>query len=279
MKVIDTHAHFWDTGRFDYPWIEPGTFFNRSFLLNDYQRASEGVAIDKIVFVECDCRPKHSLEEVEWVSQYAGIDTRIKGIVAHVHLTDEQQVDRQLDLLASMPLVRGVRHNIQSNPPGFALQDTFVQGVKKVHQKNMHFELCITHDQMEEAIELVRCCPGGQFVLDHCGKPGIKAGITEPWMSQIKQMAGFDNIVCKISGMLTEADWKNWTPEEIVPYAAHAAEVFGTSRIMFGSDWPVSEAAGGFTKWYELTQALTDSWSDSEKKDYYYNNANTFYRL
>lgn len=279
MKVIDTHAHFWDPGRFEYPWIEPGTFFSRSFLLSDYQQASEGTPIDKMVFVECDCSPMHSIEEVEWAQQYASADTRIRGIVAHVHLTDEQQVDPNLEKLASIPLVRGVRHNIQSTPPGFALQDAFVRGVKKVHQKNMHFELCITHDQMGEAIELIKRCPEGQFVLDHCGKPGIKAGIKEPWMSQMKQMAGFDNVVCKISGLLTEADWKTWTPEDILPYAAHAAETFGVPRVMFGSDWPVSEAAGGFSKWYGLTLALTNSWSDSEKNDFYYNNANSFYRL
>lgn len=279
MNIIDTHVHFWDVDKFDYPWIESSSLFNRNFSLTDYERATFNIPIKKMVFIECDCNPKNNWEEVGWVKEYANIDTRIKGIVAHVHLTNEKTVDRDLEKMSSEPLIKGIRHNIQYMKRGFAIQDSFVAGIKKIHKKKMHFELCITHDQLEETIELVKRCPEVQFVLNHCAKPGIKFGLKEPWRSQMQRMAEFDNVICKISGLLTEANWHIWTEDEILPYANHAASVFGTLRIMFGSDWPVNEAAGGYGKWYSLMKSLTTNWSESEKENFYYNNANKVYRL
>lgn len=279
MKVIDTHAHFWNVDKFRYPWIETGSFFNRNFLLDDYQRAAQQVPIEKIVFVECDCHAADSFNEAKWVEELAGIDLRIKGIVAHLELTDTKNFDASLEKIASVKLLKGIRHNIQHTAKGFCLQESFIQGIKKVHQKGFHFELCITHDQLEETIELVKQCPEVRFVLDHCAKPGIKAGDKEPWMTHMWHIAQNENVVCKISGLLTEADWENWTPGEVLFYMDYAADVFGHSRIMFGSDWPVNEAAGGYNKWYELTLALTQAWSNTEKENFYYNNANIFYRL
>lgn len=229
--------------------------------------------------MECNCSPESSEEEVEWVTQYSRLDTRIQGIVAHVPLTDKFNSEAKLEKMTARPLVKGIRHNIQFQPSGFATADVFVKGVKKVHQKRFHFELCITHDQLSETIELVRKCPEVFFILDHCGKPGIKAGMKVPWMTEIRELARHDNVVCKISGLLTEADPEAWKTQEILFYANHAVEVFGTSRVMFGSDWPVSELAGGYLAWYDLTCTLTKSWSRSEQDDFYYKNAEKFYRL
>lgn len=279
MKVIDTHAHFWNVEKFDYPWIEKGSVFDRNFLLEDYQDASSNIAIEKIVFVECNCTPGDSWKEVNWVREYARMDPRIRGIVAHVPLTDAANVDARLERMAAIPLIKGIRHNIQWNEPGFATNEVFIQGVKKVHQKGLHFELCLTHDQMDETLELVRRCPEVRFVLDHCAKPGIKSGSKEPWMTQMRQMAQFENVTCKISGLVTEADWAAWKAEEVLFYCKYAAEVFGISRIMFGSDWPVCTVAGGLEKWYALTQKMTWHWTTSEREDFYFNNGERVYEL
>jgi L-fuconolactonase len=279
MKVIDTHAHFWDIKKFQYPWIENGSFFSRNFLLEDYQRVTANVPVEKIIFVECNCRPELSVEEADWVAHYSKVDARIKGIVAHVSLTEKYKLDANLEKMTARPLVKGIRHNIQFEAPGFATADVFVKGVKKVHQKGFHFELCITHDQLDETIELVKKCPEVFFILDHCAKPGIKGGVKEPWMTQMGDIARFENVVCKISGLLTEADPAKWTQDEVLFYANHAAQVFGPSRIMFGSDWPVSELAGGYLAWYDLTRTLTRSWNRTEQENFYYNNAEKFYRL
>ena len=279
MRAIDAHAHFWDIQKLKYPWIDAGSLFNRTFSLADYRRAAGVMPIEKMIFVECDAHPACGLREVEWVEGLSRSDDRIQGIVARVQLTQNPDVIADLDVLASKPLVKGIRHNIQGNPPGFALQDSFVAGINAAHHRGFHFELCLTHGQMAEAIELVRRCSEVSFVLDHCGKPGIRGAIQEPWRTQIRELAQLPNVICKISGLLTEADWEKWTVDEVLWYAQEAADAFGRSRIMFGSDWPVNEAAGGFRRWFELTTALTDRWGAEEKDEFYFSNAKKFYRL
>ncbi len=279
MRAIDSHAHFWDVDKLKYPWIEAGSFFDRTFSLADYQRAAGAMPIKKMVFVECDAHPACSLAEVGWVEDLSTFDDRIQGIVARVQLTDNPDVIADLDVLASRPMVKGIRHNIQGNPPGFALQESFVAGIKEAHRRRFHFELCLTHDQLAETVELVRRCSEVSFVLDHCGKPGIRSAGKEPWRTQMRELAQSENVVCKISGLLTEADWEKWTIGEVLWYAQESADAFGRARIMFGSDWPVNEAAGGFGRWFDVTRALTEKWSAEEKDEFFFANANRFYRL
>ena len=279
MKIIDAHAHVWDVENLSYPWIESGSEFDRVFSFDDYRAATKAAPIEKMVLVECDADPSMSMREVQWFEELSTIDSRVQGIVGHLHLTDNPSFDADLDLMASRPLVRGVRHNIQGNESNFALQQPFVNGVKEVGRRGLHFELCLTHDQLAETIDLVKLCPDTSFVLDHCAKPGIRDGGKEPWLTDMKNLSALPNVVCKISGLLTEADWEHWTQEEVLWYAENAAEVFGGSRIMFGSDWPVNEVAGGFSKWYELTRSLTSSWSPADRDSFYFNNAEGVYRL
>jgi L-fuconolactonase len=278
MYVIDTHAHFWDVEQFDYPWIESGSPFDRSFSLQDYQSASAEVPVRRMVFVECDADSRFSIAEAEWVAGLAGSDPRIEAMVPRVSLLGDE-ASATLERMSSMPLVRGIRDNIQGHRAGFALQDRFIRGVQEVHRRGLHFELCLTHDQLEEVTELVRRCPDGRFVLDHCAKPGIKAGLREPWLTQMHEMASLPNLVCKISGLVTEADWEAWKPEEVLWYARAAAEAFGHERIMFGSDWPVNEVAGGFARWYRLAEDLARPWSEEDRDRFFWRNAEGVYRL
>jgi len=278
LRVIDTHVHFWDVDAIDYPWIEKGSPFDRSFLLAEYQRASADVPGAGIVFIECDAHPRFSVTEARWAAHLAEVDPRIQAVVARVALLDEA-APATLEALHAMPLVRGIRDNIQGHPPGFAVQPGFVAGVREVHRRGLHFELCLKHDQLAEAIELVRQCPDGQFVLDHSAKPAILAGLREPWHAQIREMAALPNVACKISGLLTEADWTGWVPDEILWYARATADAFGPDRILFGSDWPVSEVAGGYRAWLGLCEALAASWSERDREHFFWRNAERIYRL
>ncbi|HET9108594.1 MAG TPA: amidohydrolase family protein [Steroidobacteraceae bacterium] len=279
MKVIDTHAHFWDVEMLRYPWIEPGSIFDRTYPLAAYLRASAGAPIERIVFVEADAHPSCSLREAQWVQQLSLVDPRIQGIVARATLTGNEKLHSDLDAVAALPLAKGIRDNIQDHPPGFAVHPAFVQGVKAVQQHGMHFELCLRHHQLAETIELVSRCPEVSFVLDHCAKPDILRGEREPWLSQIRKIASLPNVVCKISGLVTEADWERWAPDQILWYARHAADAFGPERILFGSDWPVNEAAGGYMKWYLLAETLAAPWSEAERENFFYRNAERVYRL
>ena len=278
MQVIDTHAHFWNVDLLDYPWIEPGSPFARNFLLEDYQRAAAEAPIERMVFVECDAHPHCSAAEAEWVAGLAEVDPRIQAIVARVPLHESDAMER-LDAIAAMPLARGVRDNIQGHEPGFALGDVFVAGVREVARRALHFELCLKHHQLAEAIELVRRCPEVRFVLDHCAKPDIAARLREPWLGQMTEMAALPNVVCKISGLVTEADWKDRDAEAVLWYAWSAAELFGPERILFGSDWPVNEVAGGYMRWFRLAEELAASWSPDRRDLFFRRNAERVYRL
>jgi L-fuconolactonase len=279
MQVIDTHAHFWDVKTLRYPWIEQGSIFDRTYSLRDYQRAAADIPIGRMIFVECDAHPSCSLREARWVQELAAADPRIQGIVARVPLTGNPNVRGDLDALAALPLLKGIRDNIQNNPPGFATQSAFVQGVKEIARRGLHFELCLKHWQLGETLELVGRCPEARFVLDHCAKPDIRHGAKEPWAAQIRAMAGLPNVVCKISGLVTEADWEHWQPEEILWYARHAADAFGPGRIMFGGDWPVNDSALCFAKWYRVAVSLAAPWSAAEQESFFCGNAERVYRL
>ncbi|MGH8325938.1 MAG: amidohydrolase family protein [Steroidobacteraceae bacterium] len=279
MKVIDTHAHFWDVKTLQYPWIERGSIHDRTYSPQDYQRAAAEVPVGGIIFIECDAHASCSLREARWAQDLVAVDPRIQGVVAHVALTDNPNVSADLDALAALPLLKGIRDNIQGHPPGFATQSAFAQGVKEIARRGLHFELCLRHWQLGETLELVTRCPEAQFVLDHCAKPDIRGGDREPWATRLRAMAALPNVVCKISGLVTQADWARWRPEEILWYARLAADAFGPDRIMFGSDWPLNEAAGGFAKWYRVVAALTDTWSAAERASFLCGNAERVYRL
>ena len=279
MRIIDTHAHFWDFDILQYPWIEKGSVFDRTYSLADYLHASAQAPSSAVIFVEADAHPSCTLREALWAADLAARDRRIQGIVARVMLTENPHVVAELDAVAAIPLVRGIRDNIQNHPPGFSLQSSFISGVKCVARHGLHFELCLKHWQLGEALELVKRCPEVRFVLNHCAKPDIRSGGREPWRSQINSMAALPNVVCKISGLLTEADWETWRLEEVLWYARQAVDAFGPARVMYGSDWPVNETAGGFMEWYRVAEALTASWSSDDKEGFFHRNAEGVYRL
>jgi len=279
MKILDTHVHFWDVAALRYPWIERGSFFDRTFLTQDYLRASRDRPVAGLIFVEADADRTCTLQEARWVHSLCATEPAIRGIVARVALTGNASVIEELDTLAAMPLVRGIRDNIQGHPPGFATQAAFVRGVREVGNRGLHFELCIQHHQLSETLELARRCAEMPLVLDHCAKPDIRGAAREPWLSLIRQLAALPHLVCKISGLVTEADWQRWQPEDLLWYARQAAEAFGPDRILFGSDWPVCELAGGLARWLPVAEALAAPWSESERESFFFGNAQRVYRL
>jgi L-fuconolactonase len=217
---------------------------------------------------------------VERLSRSAPRAASIAGVVAFVDLTDPQCRDRTLDALSAARLTRGVRQNIQGQVAGWALQRAFVEGVREVGRRGLTFDLCATHDQLAEVTELVRQCPDTRFILDHCGKPAIRAGCLEPWRADVARLAECEQVVaCKLSGLLTEADPARGREDDLLPYAEHAVSCFGTRRLLFGSDWPVLTCAGRFADWYGCTERLTAGWSADERRGFYRDNAVRVYGL
>jgi L-fuconolactonase len=280
FPIVDAHVHIFDPKALPYHWLKNVPAIDKAHLPADYTRLTAPVVVDKYVFAEVDVEVGRHLDEARWVIEQAKMDQRISGIVASVPLERGLAIESDLAALAKMPLVKGVRRLIQNFPePGWCLRSDFVAGIKLLPKYGMSFDLCIYHPQMADTIELVRRCSEVSFILDHIGKPGIKAGIREPWWGHMKELAGLPNVICKISGVVTEDDHKSWTYERVAPYVARAIECFGFDRVAFGGDWPVSELASTYPRWVDVVDRVTAGASAADLRKLYRDNAIRFYRL
>lgn len=277
MSLLDSHFHLWQPAELTYPWLDEMPTLRRPFGPEEYRAGAEGVPVSAAIFVEANPHPAQGLEEARRVSRLAARNPWIAGIVAFVDLTSGG-VGEALDALDELPLVRGVRHNIQGNAPGFATARAYVEGAREVGRRGLVFDLCATHDQLPEVIDLVDRAPDTPFVLDHCAKPAIREGRLDPWRADLARLAERPNVSCKISGLLTEAG-PGATVETVLPYAAYAVEAFGVERVMYGSDWPVLTLAGSHADWYDVTRSLTRGWSTDEARGFFHENARRAYRL
>ena len=279
FPIIDAHVHLYDPAAVPFPWMADVPLLDRPHGLDEFTAASAGVAVDGLVFVEVDAAEGRHLDEARWVERHGGRDPRLAGMVASMPLEKGDAVEADLETFAALPHARGVRRLIQDRPPGWALQPSFVEGVRRLARFGLSFDLCIRHPQFGEILDLVRRCPEVRFVLDHIGKPDIRAGITQPWRRQIGDLAREPNVWCKISGVVTEADHTAWTADDIAPFIRHAIESFGFDRCMFGGDWPVSKLATDYRRWVDTLDGLVETANAAERRSLYRDVATRFYQL
>jgi L-fuconolactonase len=280
FPIVDSHVHLLDPERFGYGWTRNAPQLNRRVLPKDLFAAAAPVAIERFVFVEVDVDHPQHVGEAEWVETLAESDPRLAACVAALPLEEGRAVEADVDRLCALKHVRAVRRLIQNHAdPDFCIRPAFIEGLKMLGERRLAFDICIFHHQLPNAIAMVRQCPEVRFVLDHIGKPAIKAGIMDPWRADLKALAALPNVECKISGVTTEADHKNWTRDELKPYVAHAIETFGFDRIMYGGDWHVSELAGPYPQWVDIVDWVTEGCTAEEKRKLFRDNAVRFYRL
>jgi L-fuconolactonase len=280
FPIIDSHVHLADPGRLAYAWTKNAPSLNRRVVVDDLMRAAGPVQIEKLVFVEVDVDLPQHLDEAKWVDGMAASDKRIAGMVAALTLERGKAAESELDQLRQNTVLRGIRRLIQNQAdPDFCIQPKFIEGLKLLAKHDLVFDVCIFHHHMPNAIKMVRQCPDVRFVLDHIGKPAIKAGLTEPWRQHMKELAALPNVTCKISGVSTEADHKSWTRDQLKPYIAHAIDSFGFDRSMYGGDWHVMELAGTYPQWIEVVDWVIEGASATEKRKLYRDTAIKTYRL
>lgn len=280
FPLVDTHVHLWDPERLRYTWLAGVPALNRSHRVEEYRRACGQVAVAKFVFVQCECDAAQSQAEADWVTELAVTEPRLRGIVAQAALESGQAIEPALARLAANPLVKGIRRLIQEEKDdAFCVRPEFVRGVRLLPRHGFSFDLCIYHRQLANVIALVRQCPDVRFVLDHLGKPGIKAGQLDPWRANLRELSRMENVWCKLSGVVTEADWAGWTPADLRPYLDHALDCFGVDRVMFGSDWPVSAQATDYARWVAVLDDVLGGGSTDELHRIYVRNAEAFYRI
>jgi L-fuconolactonase len=253
---------------------------NKPYLLDDYNRATGPVQVDKMVFLECDIDKSQFIQEAEWVTELSEEDPRIQGIVAFAPLEQGDAVRPHLETLARNPLVKGIRRIVQGEPdPEFSLRPDFVRGVQALPDYGLSCDLCIYERQMAATVKLVEQCPDVQFILDHIGKPQIRNQLMEPWATHLKQLAQFPNVWCKMSGLVTEADHKSWTAADLRPYIDHVMNSFGFDRVIYGGDWPVAFQATEYPRWVSTLEDALSGASERELRAVFRDNAIAFYRL
>jgi L-fuconolactonase len=280
FPIIDSHIHLLDQRRFGYSWAAGAPKLKRDWTPDDLAAYAKPYQIEGLVFVEVDVDMPQYLDEAEWVESLARKDNRVKGCVACLPLEKGKAVEADMAKIAKLSVIRGVRRLIQNQPdPDYVLRPAFLEALKLLPKYNLLFDICIFHHQLPNVLEMVRRCPEVSFVLDHIAKPGIKAGLVEPWRRHIRELAGLPNVVCKLSGVTTEADHAAWTREQLRPYIDHVIESFGADRVIYGGDWPVSELAGTYAQWVETLDWATSGMSAAEKRKLFRDNAIKTYRL
>ncbi len=279
FPIIDSHVHLYDPNRLSYAWMR-GTKIERVNLLDTFDAARGPVAVEGLVFVEVDADPGQHLAEAAFVQELADADPRLMGMVAQAPVEKGDAVEADLDALARYKSLRGIRRLIQGEvDPGLCLQPGFLAGVRAVGRRGLTFDICIKHWAMVFAIELVRRCPEVTFVLDHIGKPAIALGLREPWWGQMRELAALPNVVCKISGVVTEADHAHWSEAQVMPYVRHAIDCFGFDRVMYGSDWPVGEFTHAYPDWVAMLDRCVAGCTEAERRAFWGGTARRVYRL
>lgn len=279
FPIVDTHLHIWDPGRIRYPWLDGNALLNRAYLLDDYRRAFASAQVEAMVFVQCEADFSAFDAEAAWVAEQAKADPRIRAMVAWAPLEKGRAADADLVALKRHPILRGIRRIIQfEDDIDFCLRPDFVEGVRLLAEHDLSFDICIDHRHMANILRFVEKLPDVPMILDHIGKPAIRDGKIRPWAQQMRELARFPNVVCKISGVATEAK-PGWTTQELVPYLDVAFEAFGFSRTMFGGDWPVTLQAVEPSRWIALLDGYLSGNAEEDLRRFWRDNAIRTYRL
>jgi L-fuconolactonase len=279
--TIDSHHHFWKYNPAEYAWIDDDmSVIRRDFLPHDLWAAIGSANVDAVVSVQA----RQSLEETRWLLDIAWGFNFIAGVVGWVPLVSPT-VQQELDALLALPRgagykLKAVRHVLQAEPDeNYSLGADFTTALRHLARMNLAYDILILERQLPTAIELVDRHPNLTFVLDHLAKPRIKDGVMAAWPEHIRELARRPNVYCKLSGMVTEADYRNWTPDQLRPYIDVALEAFGPRRLMFGSDWPVCLVACGYSRWADLMRTFIKKLSPAEQADIMGETAMRAYRI
>lgn len=278
---IDSHHHLWDLSARDYDWMAGDEMapIRRNFAIDDLHQAIAGTGIERTVYVQASMTHEETYEVL-------ALAENVPTIVAVVGWLD---VDSPLSIAECEKYLsakggkylKGIRDIAQDHPDSHYLaRPQTIATVKELGKMGITYDILTKTPELGAAIELVRACPETQFVLDHISKPYISKGELEPWKSLITELASFENVSCKISGIVTEAKWKNWQVSDFTPYTDHIIESFSTSRIMFGSDWPVALlGAESYSQVVQLAESVTAGFSDGESEAFWKNNVMRSYKI
>jgi L-fuconolactonase len=260
---IDAHHHLWRYLPPGPAWMADGMEgLRRDFLIEDLRAVTAEVGVTGTIVVETE----RTVEETGWLSQVAASDDLIRGVVGWAPLTSPAVV-AELERIASLPKMKAIRHPIHDeSDEQFVLRDDFNRGVAALKQFDLRYDILIFERHLPQTIQFVDRHPDQVFILDHVAKPRIRDRVFSPWRENIRKLARRSNVYCKVSGMVTEADWHTWSDKVVSPYIEAVVEAFTPNRLMFGSDWPVMTLASSYGRWMATIQSAIAQLSVTEKE-------------
>ncbi|MEM7533781.1 MAG: amidohydrolase family protein [Chloroflexota bacterium] len=296
IPLIDTHQHLWDLSVLNLPWVEGAGILDRSYVTSDYLEATQNAGVAKAIYMEVDVASDQKVKEAQHIIAICEQeDTPTCAAVISGYPADSG-FEAYIRQFASNPHIKGIRQVLHGpdTGPGYCLQPAFIQSIQLLGDLGLSFDICIRPQELSDAAKLVAACPNTQFILDHCGNadPNIINGSVQPesgeddtyihtkeqWMADMNTLAGYPNVVCKVSGIVARAP-EGWVPNDLAPTINHCLDSFGPDRVIFGGDWPVCTLGATYEAWASGLRAVIAGRSEEDQRKLLYENAAALYNV
>jgi L-fuconolactonase len=273
--TIDTHVHFWKYDKVRDAWIsDKMKTLQQDYLPQTIAGTLRRNGVNGCIAVQAD----QSELETLFLMELSKSHDIIKGVVGWVDLQNEK-IEERLQYFSQYKVIKGWRHIVQGEPDDFLLKPAFQRGVSALLSYNYTYDVLVYPRQLKAAVEFVSKFPEQKLVIDHCAKPAIAERKIDDWAAMMKELAKSPNVYCKLSGLFTEAKWKEWSPAEFYPYLDVVFDAFGTDRLLYGSDWPVILLSGMYVQWKSLLEKYMENFDKEDKEKVFGRNAVRFYNL
>lgn len=271
---VDTHVHFWEYDKKRDTWMDDMKILQQHYLPQTILPTLKRNGIDGCVAVQAS----QSELETHFLIELAKTFDFIKGVVGWIDLQNDN-IEERLQYFSPYAIIKGWRHVVQGEPMDFLARPNFRRGISKLQQHGYSYDILIYHHQLKPALDFAAAFPEQPMIIDHCAKPDIANKKIDEWAAGMREMAKLPHVHCKLSGLLTEAKWKQWSAGDFYPYLDVVFDAFGTDRLIFGSDWPVILVSGMYVQWKSLLEKYMENFSEEEREKVFGGNANNFYRL
>ncbi len=281
LPIIDTHQHLWDLTKFKLNWMTPESPLAQSFTPQEYAEATSGLGVVKSIYMEVDVVKQMKQAEANYVVDLC--KTRKTTMVAAVvgGYPADPGFAKYARQFQGSPYVKGIRQviHVDATPPGYCLQDPFIQGVRLLGELGLSYDICIRPGELADAAKLVDRCANTRFILDHCGNGDAQAADRTQWKRDMELLGKKTNLVCKVSGIVASAKKGSWQADDLAPIVNHTIECFGWDRVMFGGDWPVCTPTATYKQWVEALREIVKNRKVEEQRKLFHDNAARIYGL
>ncbi len=281
IPIVDTHQHLWDLKKFTLPWLKDAGSLNKSFVMSDYLKETEGLNVVETVYMEVDVEPSQQQAEADYVLKLCRTPGNPMVAAVISGHPAAPTFAKYATSFKDVKEVKGMRQVIHadSTPAGYCLAKEFIKGVQLLGDLGKSFDICIRPGELADAAKLIETCPGTRFILDHCGNGDVRSKDLTAWKKGMADVAKNKNVVCKVSGIVVNAEPGKWKPEDLAPIINYTLDTFGPDRVMFGGDWPVCTKAATFKQWVDALKTIVKDRKAEDQLKLFHDNAVKFYGL